>query len=244
MDVPYDTTDTSLREEFRQTLLNEWNPDLHKTLQAVRTLSKNLHPEHRSLLLQEHEASGISRLRNFVIVGELPEFAFSGSYRLELYLRPKNPQQAVHVVNSISVLARANPEKCAACKDRRAAGTQIRGYMPLDPRVILYLLSQLDFTQIPVLTDLEKLSVLVKESFGTRLVKPDGTIFASPDTSIGAHRASDEVLEEAKAPDLTLHSHFVSFEPVTQRGITAPVVKFEEPVHHGLFGEKSGWKIF
>ena len=75
-------------------------------------------------------------------------------------------------------------------------------------------------------------------------MKPDGTVFASADTSIAAHRASDEVLEEAKAPELTLHSHFISFEPETHEGITAPIVKFEEPVHHGLFGEKSGWKVF
>lgn len=242
VDVPYNTSDNSLREELQQALINEFNPDAHNALKAVHNFAVNLHPQHRDLVLQHHEESGTSRLRNFVVTADVPEFAFPGSYRLELYLHPKNPQQTkVKVVNNTSVLGRANAERCAACKDRRAAGSQIRGYMPLDPRLILYLISQLDHTELAVLDDLEKLSVLVKESLGARLVKPDGTILAAVGSHIGAERG--EALEETKAPALTLHSHFTRFEPGAYRG-TTPAVTFEDHAHHGLFGMKSGWKFF
>ena len=254
VDVPYDTSDTSLREKYRQTLFNEWTPELHTTLQAVQRLSTNLHPQQRHLLLQEHKPSTTpqlphpapqtelprpapqTKLRHFVVQAKLPEFAFSGSYRLELYVRPKNaPLSTVHVVNSTSVLTRGNPEKCAACKDRRAAGTQVRGYMPLDPRVVLYLVTQLDHTERAVVTDLDKLSIVVKESIGTRLVKPDGTPLAVADPV-----QQGTVLEEEKAPELSLHSHLITFDHSRAH---APAVTLEQHTEHGGLGDKGAWKV-
>ncbi|KAG9311889.1 common central domain of tyrosinase-domain-containing protein [Chiua virens] len=250
VDVPYDTADNTVREKFRQALLMEWGSELHSALQTVKNLSVNLHPQHRNLLLNEDQ--GVQRLRHFVVLGKLPEFAFSGSYRLELFLRPKQSQQTstsqstVQVVNSISVLGRANPDNCTACKDRRAAGSHIRGYMPLDPRLILHLLSRLDLTQLPMVTNLDWLTVLIKESFGTRLVKPDGTVLAAADPSVPAQ--PNETLEEAKAPELTLHSHYINFEYADSESADSesatPTVTFGTPVHHGSLGDKSGWKVF
>lgn len=231
--MPYDVNDLPLREKYQQVLYKEWSQDLRAVLQTHRDVSGKL-PQHVNLLLKEENE--VSHLRHFFLIGELPEFAFPGSYRLELYLLPKDAQRtARHVVNSISVLGRANPDNCPACRDRRAAGSQIRGYMHLDPRVILYLLSQLDATQLPTITDLDGLTVLIQGSFGMRLVKPDGTRLATADPHIGANNAP---LEEAKAPQLTLHSHVISFKPAD---MSAPI-KFQHAVTHGTFGDQSGWK--
>lgn len=235
MNAPYDVNDLPLREKFRQVLYKEWSQDLHAIIQTHRDVSDKL-PQHVNLLMKEENE--ISHLRHFAVVGDVPEFAFPGSYRLELYLIPKNAQQtAVHVVNSISVLGRANPDNCPACRDRRAAGSQIRGYMHLDPRVILYLLCQLDATQRAAITDLDQLIVLIRGSFGLRLVKPDGTRLAAADPYIGAHHAP---LEETKAPQLTLHSHVISFKPAD----TAAPINIHHTETHGTFGEGSTWRTF
>ncbi|KAG8216331.1 common central domain of tyrosinase-domain-containing protein [Butyriboletus roseoflavus] len=233
VDVPYDVNNLSLREQYQQVLYNEWSQDLRAVVQTHRDVSGKL-PKHVNLLLKEDNEA--SHLRHFFITGDLPEFAFPGSYRLELYLLPKDAKQAaVHVVNSISVLGRANPDNCPACRDRRTAGSQVRGHMHLDPRVILYLLSQLDATQLPAITDLDRLTVLIQGSFGMRLVKPNGTRLAVADPYTGAN---NEPLEDARAPQLTLHSHVVSFKPADT---TAPL-KFHQTVTHGAFGDQSGWK--
>ena len=232
MDVPYDVNDLSLREQYQQTLHNEWSQDLPAIVQTHRNLSRAL-PQHTNLLLKEENE--VSHLRQFAVVGQLPEFAFPGSYRLELYLLPKGPQQTPdHVVNSISVLGRANPDKCAACRDRQAAGSHVRGYMHLDPRLILYLISQLDPIQRATITELDHLVVLIQGSFGLRLVKPDGTRLAAAGPHVGDHTP----LEEAKTPKLTLHSHVVKFKPAD----AATPIKFGQHVAHGKFGVEHGWK--
>jgi len=235
VDVPYDVNDLSLREQYQQALHNEWSQDLPAVVKTHRNLSRAL-PQHTNLLLKEDDE--VSHLRQFAIVGQLPEFAFPGSYRLELYLLPKDRQQtSEHVVNSISVLGRANPDKCAACRDRQAAGSHVRGYMHLDPRLILYLISQLDPIQRAAITELDHLVVLIQGSFGLRLVKPDGTRLAAAGPYVGDHHAP---LEDAKAPKLTLHSHVVNFSPADA---TAPI-KFGQHTTHGKFGGEHGWKAF
>lgn len=234
MDVPYDVNDLSLREQYRQVLHNEWSQDLPALVRTHRNLSRAL-PQHTNLLLKEE--NDVSHLRQFAVVGQLPEFAFPGSYRLELYLLPKDHQQAAdHVVNSISVFGRANPGKCAACRDRQAAGSHVRGYMHLDPRLILYLISQLDPVQRATITELDHLAVLIQGSFGLRLVKPDGTKLAAAGPHVGADLA---LLDEAKAPKLTLHSHVVKFNSTD----TAVPFKFGQHVAHGIFGGEHQWKV-
>lgn len=234
MDVPYDVTDRVLREKYRQALYGEWSHDLHAIVKTHQDVSDKL-PQHVDLLLKEKD--GNSHLRHFFVTADVPEFSFPGSYRLELYLIPKNAQQTSHVVNSVSVLGRANSDNCPACRDRRAAGSQIRGYMHLDPRVVLYLLSQLDPTQLAAITDLDALTVLIQGSFGMRLVKPDGTRLAAADPNIDTNRAP---LDDAKTPQLTLHSQIISLKP----GDTASPAKFQDAVTHGTFGEGSEWKAF
>ena len=235
MDVPYDKSDLSLREKYQRVLLNEWSGDLPAIVQTHRDLSVAL-PQHINLLLKEENE--VSHLRRFIIVGEVPEFAFPGSDRLELYLLPKDPQQtSANVVNSISVFGRANPDRCAACVDRRAAGSRTRGHMHLDPRIILYLIGQLDPIQRAAITELDHLVVLIQGSFGLRLVGPDGTRLAAADPYVGAHHTP---LEETKVPKLTLHSHVIKFKPADDG---API-KFEDAVTHGTFGVGHAWKSF
>jgi len=238
VDVPYDVTDLSLREQYQQTLENEWSADLTTIVQTHKHVSRAQRgqlSQHVNLLLKEE--AELSHLRHFIVVGHLPEFAFSGSHLLELYIIPKNPQQQKIVVNSISVLARGNPEDCAACKDRRAAGNQIRGYMHLDPHIILFLLGQLDPSQLPMITTLDHVAALIQGSLGMRIVKPDGTPLAAADVDprVGTDNSP---LDPAKAPNLALHSHFVSFNPSNAR-----VPKRQHShVSHGEIGNRSGWR--
>lgn len=193
-------------------------------------------PRQIDLLLKEEQ--GVAHLRQFAIVGQLPEFAFPGSYILELYLLPKGPEQTpVHVINTISVLGRGDPERCAACRDRRAAGSYVRGYMDLEPRIILYLLSQLDADQRVAITELNHLVALIQESFGMRLVKPDGTKLAACGPHSGTRNAP---MDEAKVPKLTLCSHVVNFKP---EDATSPV-KWDQCVTYGTYREADGWNMF
>jgi len=225
--------DLSLREQYQQALHNEWSQDLPAIVQIHRNLSRTL-PQQTNLLLREDNE--LSHLRRFAVIGQVPEFAFPGSYRLELYLLPKDHQQTPdRVVNSISVLGRANPDKCGACRDRQAAGSHVRGYMHLDPRIILYLISQIDPIQRATITELDHLVVLIQGSFGLGLVKPDGTRLAAAGPHVGDHHRP---LEAAKVPKLTLHSHVVKFNPADA---TAPI-KFDQYVTHGTFGGGHGWK--
>ena len=235
VDVPYDTTNLSLRQQYQKVLYNEWNQNLPAIVQAHRDLSHTL-PKHANILMKE--ANNVANLRQFAVVTQLPEFAFPGSYRLELYLLPKDHNQTpTHVVNSTSVLGRADPERCAACKDRRAAGSHVRGYMHLDPRLILYLISQLDATQRAGITDLHHVVALIQGSLGMRLVKPDGTKLAAAGPHVGA---GNTPLDASKVPKLTLHSHVVQFKP---EDAAAPI-KFDQHATHGTLGEKHEWKMF
>ncbi|KAF8552143.1 Di-copper centre-containing protein [Imleria badia] len=235
VDVPYDTTNLPLRQQYQKALYNEWSQDLPAIAQTHRTLARTL-PVHTNLLMKEE--NNVANLRQFAVVGQLPEFAFPGSYRLELYLHPKDPQQTpTHIVNSISVLGRADPDRCAACKDRRAAGSNVRGYMHLDPRLILYLITQLDVTQRAAITEVHHLVALIQGSLGVRLVKPDGTKLAAAGPHVGA---GNTPLEASKAPKLTLHSHIVQFKPKD----AAAHIKFNQRVTHGTFGVEHEWKMF
>ncbi|KAG6379515.1 common central domain of tyrosinase-domain-containing protein [Boletus reticuloceps] len=233
VDVPYDTNDLTLRQQYQQILHSEWSPEIPAILQAHRNLSRAM-PQHTNLLMKEE--NNTAHLRQFVITGALPEFAFPGSHRLELFMLPKDGQQTGgQVVNSISVLSRADPDRCAACKDRRAAGSQIRGNMYLDPRIMLYLLSRLPPDQRAAITELDHLAVLIQGSLGVRLVKPDGTRLAAADPPAGTHHTP---LEEAKAPKLTLHSHVIQLKP------DAAAVKIGDHTTHGTFREKDSWRAY
>lgn len=251
VDAPYDVNNVALREQYQQVLYNEWGQDLHSIAHTHWNLPFQL-PFLELLLKVENE---VLHLRQFVIVGQLPEFAFSGSYRLELYFLPKVVQlafkllkqasgnlrqevqaleeTATYTVNNITVLGRSDPERCAACKERRADGSHTRGYMHLDPRLILYMIASLDSTQHASITELDHLSALIEASLGMRLVKPDGTTLAvaEPDTTDQAP------LHESKLPKLSIHSHVIQFNH------TDPTagVHFGEHVAHGTFGESHGW---
>ena len=272
MDVPYDVNDLALRQQFQQTIYNEWSGDLNATAKAHQNLPFSI--PFLDLLLKEE--NNLLSLRQFAIVGLLPEFAYPGSYRLEIYLLPKVVQLAAgllkgasgvlqtasgfgfgilqegaslveegaslveeavtYVVNDISVFGRADPDSCAACRDRRAAGSYIRGYMHLDPQVILYMIASIDPTQLLEITGLDGISALIQGSFGVRLVRPDGTKIAAAEPDF-----SDEApLNEAKLPKLTLCSSVVKFDPTDP---TRPV-QFGEYETHGAFGTDHGWKGF
>ena len=263
VDVPYDVKNQALRQQYQKVLLNEWGRDLNALAQAHQNLPFPV--PFLDLLLKKD--NNLLHLRQFAIVGLLPEFAFTGSYRLEIYLLPKLVLLAVellkgasgvlqevtgfglgvvqegaslvedtvaYVVNNITVLGRSDPERCAACRDRRAAGSLIRGYMHLDPRIILYMIASIDPTKLGAITGLDDLATVIHASFGIRLVKPDGTKLAVAEPEI----IDEGPLEEAKLPKLTLSSHVIKFDPEDP---TKPI-EFDERTTHGTFGTNHGWK--
>jgi len=254
VDKFYDPKDETLRKKYRAILLNEWSPDLsravvaHQTIRLTGSLPTTLSHIIDFLLKDENE---LVNLRQFYLIGELPEFAFPefGSYRLELYIKSSSPAAEGIVINSISVLGRTDPSTCASCRVRQAAGSHIRGYMSLDPLVLLHLISQLnpsslpwDAKKTPSEDDLSRtLSVLIHERLGMRLVKPDGTKIA------GADAADDFLgkvkLDEAKAPKVSLSSHIITFNPKKP----SDHISFEEPKSHhsyGIFQPNAEWKSF
>lgn len=253
MDKLYDTNDKALRKKYRTILLKEWGPDLARAAavhqELTDSLPTTLSPIIDLLLKKENE---LAELRQFYIIGELPEFVFpeSGSYRLELYIKPSSPSPGAEgiVINSISVLGRTDPSTCASCRERQAAGSHIRGYMALDPLVTLHLISQLDPSGLPwdakktpSEDDLSRtLSVLIHERLGMRLVKPDGTrlAVADADGSLGPVK-----LDKAKVPKVSLHSHVITFNHKKP----SDHISFEEPESHrsyGTFQPNVEWKSF
>ncbi|KAG6379523.1 common central domain of tyrosinase-domain-containing protein [Boletus reticuloceps] len=226
VDVPYDTNNLTLRQQYQQALHNEWSPDTAAVVQAHRNLSGAMTQQTDVLMKEENDTA---HLRQFIITGKLVESAFGGSHRLELFLLPKDGYQTGgDVVNSISVFSRASPEG--------GAGIHIRGNMYLDPRLILYLLSRLEPDQRAAITELDHVAALIHASLGVRLVKPDGKRLASTDPPVGTHHTP---LEEAKAPKLTLHSQVIQLSP---HG-TAPI-KIGNYSTHGAFKDNSSWREF
>ncbi|KAF8122871.1 common central domain of tyrosinase-domain-containing protein [Boletus edulis] len=224
VDVPYDTNNLTLRQQYQQALYNEWSPDITAIIQTIRNVS-HIMPQQTNFLMKEED--DIAYLRQFIISGELVESAFGGSHRFELFLLPTD-QTRSQVVNSISVFSRADPEA--------DTGSHVRGNMYLDSRLILYLLSRLKPHQRMAVTELDHLAALIQERFGVRLMRPDGKTLASTDPPVGTHHTH---LEEAKAPKLMLHSQVIQ---LSLRG-TAPI-KIGNYSTHGAFKEKSGWRAF
>ncbi|KAN0085664.1 Common central domain of tyrosinase domain containing protein [Tylopilus felleus] len=257
VDDPYD--------KFQNILLNQWGQNLKALALAHDNLPFSPLPLLGLLLKKENN---LVHLRQFAIVGLLPEFAFTGSYRLEVYLLPRVAQLAAglfkgasgvlqeatgfglgilqegaslveeagtHVVNSINVLGRSDPDRCAACRERRAAGSHIRGFMHVDPRIILYMIASVNPTQLGSITGLAGLSVLIQGSLGMRLVRPDGTKIAAAEPDF----TNEAPLDEAKSPKLTLSSHTIKFDPEDP----AHPIEFGEHTTHGAFGANRGWKV-
>ena len=109
-------------------------------------------------------------VRDFTVVVTLPQFAFRGSHRLELYL------DEVYVGN-VSVFSRLEPEKCQNCVGRIAEGNpSVSGVIRLPHDIVLHLLEKNDANKTET-TDEEVLQV-IKANLFARIVRPDKTQIA------------------------------------------------------------------
>ncbi|KAG2125794.1 common central domain of tyrosinase-domain-containing protein [Suillus clintonianus] len=73
--------------------------------------------------------------RTFVVVVKLLEHAFNGTYSFQLYHKG-NSVSAPQLIGTVTSFARPDTSACKACDNRRAAGSVIRGIIPIPPALI------------------------------------------------------------------------------------------------------------
>ena len=165
----------------------------------------------------------VDGFRDFVVTGELPQFAFTGSHRLVLLLDGAP-------VDDISVLSRIDPSTCENCQASIAAGNAtVRGVMTLPHAQVVNVLEK-NKKNTPDITDDEVIDVL-KKHISAQIVTPSGAKLAEASDGLSQTPAplGHKVLEEARQPVLELHSSRVF---MAAPGTHEPRLH-EEWVHHG-----------
>ncbi|KAI6109864.1 common central domain of tyrosinase-domain-containing protein [Pisolithus sp. B1] len=77
---------------------------------------------------------GIQNYRIFVVLVQLPEFAFNSSYHFELHHNTNGNQ--TELIGTTTVFTRPNDSPCAACAVRREMGAIVRGVITLPPSLV------------------------------------------------------------------------------------------------------------
>lgn len=142
----------------------------------------------------------VDGFRDFVVTGDVPQFAFKGSHRLNLHL------DGAHV-DDISVFSRLDPTRCQNCVSRIASGnTRVRGVMTLPHAHVVQLLEKHGLNTADTTDD--QVIDLLKKHISAHIVTPVGTKLAE-----ASHGLSDTPLPEGHTefkeedhPVLHLHS--------------------------------------
>lgn len=162
-------------------------------------------------------------MRDFVVVGHVPQFAFKGSHRLELYLDGK-------FINDISVFSRADPERCENCARRIASGNaHVRGAMGLPHAYVVQVLEK-EGKNLEDTTDDEVVDAL-KTHLSARIVRPDGSPLAAHVPASAA--VADEGLQKrGMSPDSCPTLHLCSARILESHDAATPVERADWR-HHG-----------
>lgn len=161
------------------------------------------HPPSPSDVIPPGIYTSLAGYRDFIILASLPQYAFSGSHRLVLSI-------STQIINELSVFSRLNPEKCANCAGRIAAGTAfVRGAMGIPHAAVVYVLEREGCNKGDV--DEEAVVKAIGKYLSARIVAADGTLLAvhASDASEGgaARRAA---LTADQRPSLELVSSRVA----------------------------------
>jgi hypothetical protein len=156
----------------------------------------------------------VKNFRHFIIAGEIPEFAFGGSYRLELFLLPttaaEGEPEAVSTsggaVGAISVLSRENTVRCAACVGRQKDARPIRGHIALHPELVHKLLDSHGLNDEHTSTQAIE-ALLLSRVFAARIVTPGGKVLAEAYPPVpNAPAVQGKQMIPERSPRLTLLS--------------------------------------
>ena len=168
----------------------------------------------------------VEGVREFTIVVTLPQFAFRGSHRLELYLDQV-------LVGEVSVFSRLQPDKFKNCVGRIAAGhATVRGVIRLPHDIVLNVLERSSLNKPDTSDDV--VAQVIKDHLVAKIFRPNKTelAWAEPkgltgDVSTSNHRRMmystvdgprlvhspievssirSPVLEQNRSPTLELHS--------------------------------------
>ncbi|KAJ4483559.1 Di-copper centre-containing protein [Lentinula aciculospora] len=133
--------------------------------------------------------------RHFIIVADILEHAYSGSYRLELLFNNIN-------IGMVTSLARGLDTLCAGCQGRRQIKNRIQGTIAIDQYVVNQIYSLVEGSDRPNQEDVFK--EVLKLAFSARLVGPTGTVLAT--ASIDVDPTEGNALPQDKCPNITIYS--------------------------------------
>jgi tyrosinase len=188
--------------------------------------SENLSVLHPPMFTSKHAhplPSGylsVEKFRHFVILGELPEYAFGGSYKLELFLVPETAANREYdsvftlgsPVGVISVLGRENPARCAACVGRQKDSRPVRGHISLQPKLVHDLLESHGLNHGNASTEAIE-ALLTSRIFAARIVTPGGKVLAKAyPPALSAPEVQGEPIAPERSPRLTLLSNAVAHD--------------------------------
>ncbi|KAF8837814.1 Di-copper centre-containing protein [Paxillus ammoniavirescens] len=170
----------------------------------------------------------IESYRHFVVLVRLPEHAFGRSYNFNLYYNGT-------LVGSTTVFTREINSPCAACANRRANASVVRGVIYVPPNIVDEIIA--DKIASPD-GAMENAVNLITGSFQGKLLDLSGKELASAEggADVGIVPASDAAVGRVLPAEITLYSAAVAEHDNPEE----PVQFLDWKPHNELF--PSGWK--
>ncbi|GAW04614.1 Di-copper centre-containing protein [Lentinula edodes] len=137
----------------------------------------------------------VADYRHFIIVADILEHAYTGSYRLEILYNNIN-------IGVVTSLARGLDTLCAGCQGRRETKNRIRGTIAVHQHVVNQIYSLVEQSDQPNQEDVFK--EVFKLAFSAQLVGPTGTVLATASNDVDP--TENNALPEEKCPNITIHS--------------------------------------
>ncbi|KIK51515.1 hypothetical protein GYMLUDRAFT_50527 [Collybiopsis luxurians FD-317 M1] len=137
----------------------------------------------------------VSDYRHFIIVADILEHAYSGSYRLEILYNDIS-------VGIVTSLARGLDTLCAGCQGRRQIKNRIQGTIAIHQYVVNQIYSLVEDSDRP--NTEEVFQEVLKRAFSARLVGPTGTVLATANNDVDP--TPTNALPNDKCPNITINS--------------------------------------
>jgi hypothetical protein len=231
--VPYDPDDRGIQKQYMGILQNYFGLKIKDIKENIKLLPRMFREVDKLEAPQGHEV--LSGYRDFVFVVDLPEFKYSGSYRVDLCLATA-PEV---LVSSAAVFARSEWERCSACVEHQREDRPIIGHMPINPIIIAYLLDKVGKNRED--TTKEEVITILQHSFAVKVLSPDGTQVL--DEYNPEHSYENDEEKAKTVPAIRIVSSVVA-EPKSQPrrgpgdGVPAGIEFFDANDHGYLFGRR------
>jgi len=177
----------------------------------------------------------IPNFRTFIVHVKLPEHAYNRSYSFQL-IHKGNPHSSAQVVGTITVFTRPDHSPCKACAKRRAAGSVIRGMIPIPTELIHSVIKTHGGAELGI--SFAQTIAHIKKEFTGRLVDANGSGLAQAEGGLEAEQVSkDKAASRRVTPvEISLVSTAVAEHESKQNH---PVYLFDWQHHEGIFN--AGW---